>query len=259
MGFSVSASEKGENMKKLVRLLLLLAGASACYAQTWTTVATEGQSITTIAPVTVRYGTPAGVTPAMTGATPCTAPDGCWDPAKTYPAATSFLISNDTFSGDPALGTIKVLQVLETNVAESLVVNGSTVTVPAAVNNCALASQTVMPRTLPATYQNCSLAPNTVQVAVDGQKVNVDWTAAPLWFQYCWSISGNLVCNQPQAFWRNRITVQGNNVWLGGNPAPGTGAGVLYALESVREAGMTVTAADGTSTSVTVPAIPDSN
>lgn len=127
-------------------------------------------------------------------------------------------------------------------------------TVATTLNQCALADGLKIP-TLPKSYPRCALAANAIRVAVDGQKVNVLATAAELYFQYCWGS----VCSQPQPFFRNRVSVQANNSWIGGNPTSGKGTGTLYALQTDRPATMQVTVANGTAKTITVPALAGSN
>jgi hypothetical protein len=124
-------------MKRILPLLFLLASAQA-YAQTWFTVANENDTVVfNSLPVTFQFGVPAGTPITNPGSVPCTTlPNGCWDnpvrllntgiPSVTITANLAYFDNVD-----PAEGTVKVLQVQETAVAQAVTVNGVVKIVPA--------------------------------------------------------------------------------------------------------------------------------
>ena len=113
-------------MKIAILIFILL--TIPVHAQTWKTVATEGQTVVTTGPVTVQFGT-AQNTPATAGYKPCATVGGCWKSLSTT-AVGDFVANVGTF-GDPIPGTLKVLQVLETSTAQKVTVGGVVVMVPA--------------------------------------------------------------------------------------------------------------------------------
>lgn len=94
-------------MKTILFLLL----CPPLMAQTWFKVANEGDTVTSTAAITYRYGS-----------------GTLWTAPKT--SSGTIAVSNATF-GDPAPGVVKELDVLETSSAQTVTVNGSAVTVPA--------------------------------------------------------------------------------------------------------------------------------
>lgn len=120
----------------LVGTLLMLAfGCGSAKAQSWVTVGAESDTVTSAAPITYRFGTPAGVTPQEPSAKPCTTVGGCWDAPVTGLGPVA--VDTGTFGGvDPAYGTVKVLQVLQTTAAQTVTDTkpdgtSTTVTIPA--------------------------------------------------------------------------------------------------------------------------------
>lgn len=119
-----------------ILLLIPFLFASLVHAQTWQKVAKDGDSVTFGAlPVTLRYGTPQGTVPTLPGAKTCSIVGGCWNGTATVPVggAVSLTVAPSPILGtnDPAYGTVKELDVLETAAAQTVTVNGVKVTVPA--------------------------------------------------------------------------------------------------------------------------------
>ena len=235
----------------LALLILAVPIALAAQTPTWFTVASEGDTVTLAAPATVRYGTPAGVPVTTAGATVCSTAGGCWDSAVVETAG-PLTVGTAAFGGvDPAVGTVKVLQVEETASAQSVTLNGQNVPVPAlgaATVACALPTTFNANPSLPATPPNC--APNTpaVAIATDGQVVGVMGLQAQIFFQYC----QGAVCDSPFMFISQPLEV-GPTAAFGGPPG-GSGAGTLYAIQGAYTASFIVS--PGPVANVAVPPAP---
>ena len=142
-------------------LLVIAALCLSAHAQTWIKVATEANTLTISAPVTVRYGTSTGTT-----STGVNCASGCWAVVN-LTSATNLNLS-DTNGGvfgvaDPAPGLVKELDVQQGPAALTVTVSGKAVKVPAATTTYLItctATATVpigqMPATLPLTNQTCT-------------------------------------------------------------------------------------------------------
>lgn len=123
-------------MRKFVLITLLFALVHSAHAQTFTTVAGEGDTVTNTSDsaITYRYGAPAGTTPALAGSMACATDGGCWDPSGTLQPGRTIVVNTTTMGGDPIYGTLKVLQIEQSATAQSVTVTpaagGPSTTVP---------------------------------------------------------------------------------------------------------------------------------
>ena len=113
-------------------LLLFAAGLHAQTATpTWFKVAVDGQTVTLPAGAVVRYGAAAG-SPIICGSSSGkTLTADAWVMPKTPTASFTADPSGLGLTADPAYCTVKEIDVQETAVAQTVTVNGQTVTVPA--------------------------------------------------------------------------------------------------------------------------------
>jgi len=116
-------------------LTRLLAAASLfvlghAFAQTYVKVANEGDTVTFSGPASVRYGAAQGAA-ATASYQPCAKVGGCWNLLSVSGTAPMTIANGGAFGTDPIVGTVKELDVLQTNAVQNLIVNGKPVTVAA--------------------------------------------------------------------------------------------------------------------------------
>lgn len=113
-------------IQKLLSTLLVLLFVAPLLGQgsptpVWVKVAQENDTVTATTPITYRFGVPAGAPVAVDGSAPCVAPGGCWDTPVTSTGPITIPVTVATFGGvDPAYGTVKQLQVLQTSAAQAV-------------------------------------------------------------------------------------------------------------------------------------------
>lgn len=117
----------------VVTLLVLVAPALCAQTQpTWFKVASDAQYISIVdnkLPVTLRFGTAVGTT---SYGKDCSA--GCWNvTTPSLPLIYTFIDCCFLGQPDPSPGLVKEIDILETTVAQSVIVNGVTVIVPALI------------------------------------------------------------------------------------------------------------------------------
>jgi hypothetical protein len=117
-------------------LIIILALVGTLHAQTWTRVATEGQSVTfNSSPITVRFGAPQGAL-AANGGKSCATVGGCWTPAIVVAGGPPFSMQASIANfhvPDPIPNTVKEMDVLQTAIDQTVTVAGMVVKIPALV------------------------------------------------------------------------------------------------------------------------------